>query len=333
MIPIPKPNKEIVKEHCDKVIDYIGNHTTDGKKALQILEFAINNVQQGLTFKKLLKMNPKELSRLIPKYDNYKKTILPALLKKELTENDCDDYEDQNKDIIFYNSLISFCKMEYYYTEYEKLNGKDLMEKTSVNVCPYCNRKEIFNAYQHKTSQFDHFIPKGVTNKYPIFALCYFNLIPACSDCNHIKNSKDIFLISPYDKMLRNDTFFFDCQIKNNIDEISVKIKTKKKNIKYINASIGLNNDLELETLYSKSKIVKDKFFKIKNDVNDIQNDNYLDILKQAYKIKTKNNKISFTKFVLENYETDSDFLNYPYSKVTKDIAEKFHLFDIIKNI
>ena len=116
MIPIPKPNKEIVKEHCDKVIDYIGNHTTDGKKALQILEFAINNVQQGLTFKKLLKMNPKELSRLIPKYDNYKKTILPALLKKELTENDCDDYEDQNKDIK-YCDIVHCLRRSYYLTK------------------------------------------------------------------------------------------------------------------------------------------------------------------------------------------------------------------------
>lgn len=333
MIPIPIPNKKIVQEHCNNVIDYITNHTYDGANTLITINFALNKVQKGLTLDRLVKLKPKALSKIVPLYDNYKNTILNTLLKKELTKNDCPDYETKNIEIQYYNSLISFSKMEYFYHEFEQKYGLDLMEKTKVKVCPYCNRYEIFNGINHKTSQFDHFIPKGVKTKYPIFALCYFNLIPACSNCNHIKTSNDISIISPYDTSLKNDSFYFYCTIKQNIDEISVKLHSKSNNIKFVNGANGLNDNLELEKFYSESQIVKDKFFKIKNDVEDIKYNNYLDLLLKEYNIKTKRNKISFTKFLLDDYEKDSDFLVYPYSKITKDIAEQFHLFDLIKHI
>ena len=64
----------------------------------------------------------------------------------------------------------------------------------------------------------------------------------------------------------------------------------------------------------------------MKNDLNDIIYNNYLDDLKHQYSIKKLNN-ISAKKMYFEIYEDDSDFLIYPYSKVTKDIAEKFNLF------
>ena len=89
--------------------------------------------------------------------------------------------------------------MEYFYTKFEEKFGMKIMNASHVKVCPYCNREEIHNANYHKTSEFDHFIPKGFKDKYPLFALSYYNLIPSCKNCNHIKLSKKIPIINPYD--------------------------------------------------------------------------------------------------------------------------------------
>ena len=277
-------------------------------------------------------MNIEELIKLKDDYKNYKKNKFPKLKRKRLTKKDSNDYKEENKKIKFYNEIISFKRMDYFYSQYQQQYGLKLMEKSPVKVCPYCNRIEIHNAEKHKTSQFDHFIPKGFKNFYPIFALCYYNLIPACYNCNHIKLSNDISIFSPYDKSLKNDTFKFNCQIIE-MDNISVNIYSTIKEQKYIDAANGLNNSLELQELYSSSNLVKDIFFTIGDETNKIINNDYLDQLKKDYIIKKNTHNITFKKFILKYYDNELDFLSYPYSKFTKDMAEKTGLLTFIDNL
>jgi len=74
-----------------------------------------------------------------------------------------------------------------------------LTQKLGVSVCPYCNRQYIFTVYSKNGKkiarpQLDHFLNK---NEFPFFALSFYNLIPSCSICNHIKGTQSIFL-HPY---------------------------------------------------------------------------------------------------------------------------------------
>ena len=117
------------------------------------------------------------------------------------------------------------------------------------------------------------------------------------------------------------------------MDNISVNIYSTIKEQKYIDAANGLNNSLELQELYSSSNLVKDIFFTIGDETNKIINNDYLDQLKKDYIIKKNTHNITFKKFILKYYDNDLDFLSYPYSKFTKDMAEKTGLLTFIDNL
>lgn len=52
--------------------------------------------------------------------------------------------------------------------------------KTHIEVCPYCGNDKVMESVRSK-NELDHFLPK---RKYPLLALCYYNLIPSCHFCN-----------------------------------------------------------------------------------------------------------------------------------------------------
>ncbi len=56
-----------------------------------------------------------------------------------------------------------------------------------------------------RTFQFDHFYPK---ENYPALAMCFYNLIPCCSDCNHIKRSSAIGC-NPYESDIESKTYLY----------------------------------------------------------------------------------------------------------------------------
>jgi hypothetical protein len=60
--------------------------------------------------------------------------------------------------------------------------GRKYYEKLRLsaknNICPLCNQRTV--------TTLDHVLPKTL---YPIFSVTPFNLIPACADCNKIKDT------------------------------------------------------------------------------------------------------------------------------------------------
>ncbi len=50
------------------------------------------------------------------------------------------------------------------------------------NICPLCDHRTV--------TTLDHVLPKS---KYPTFAVTPFNLVPACGDCNKIKDANLTF--------------------------------------------------------------------------------------------------------------------------------------------
>ncbi|OCB00109.1 hypothetical protein [Clostridium beijerinckii] len=96
-----------------------------------------------------------------------------------------------------------------------------IVDKTNVKVCPYCNLAYTYNRKEKVTAQLDHFFSKS---EYPMFSLCYYNLIPSCPVCNHIKLDNNKKMSSPYE-----ENAFKDIEITwklaggNNSDEKTLK--------------------------------------------------------------------------------------------------------------
>lgn len=104
-----------------------------------------------------------------------------------------------------------------------------IIEVVDNKVCPYCNLSFIYSRSKNTTSaELDHFYCES---KYPLFALNFYNLIPACRSCNHIKwKTDDKRMVSPYDENaydnLRIDYTFSD-KTKLNVSPLEENIKIK----------------------------------------------------------------------------------------------------------
>lgn len=81
----------------------------------------------------------------------------------------------------------------YNYQTFREKVLVELSKMLNIKTCPYCNQNyTLYITLDDKTAkaefEFDHFFEKS---KYPFFSMSLYNLIPACSNCNHRKQSKD----------------------------------------------------------------------------------------------------------------------------------------------
>lgn len=143
------------------------------------------------------------------------------------------------------------------YETFRKKYGMEFVERLELTVCPYCNRNYINNGKRNTSAQFDHFFPKS---KYPIFALSYYNLIPCCPVCNHIKGDEEVTLVSPYDKITTDRLLHFRFE-PNTSSDYAVHIDAIDKRMK---SNIDI---FDLEALYARHNsllnelIVKSKIY------------------------------------------------------------------------
>ncbi len=85
--------------------------------------------------------------------------------------------------------------------------GRKYYEKLRLaaknNICPLCNQRTV--------TTLDHVLPK---TSYPTFAVAPFNLIPACADCNKIKDTyqpsiSEEEIIHPYYDDISNQQYLY----------------------------------------------------------------------------------------------------------------------------
>lgn len=93
----------------------------------------------------------------------------------------------------------------------KKLWGSyQLVDGIGLKTCPYCNENCTYSIYDKGSgkmrAELDHFLPKSI---YPFFSLSFYNLIPVCHNCNHVKLEQQI-QINPHDDHFdENDRFRF----------------------------------------------------------------------------------------------------------------------------
>lgn len=205
---------------------------------------------------------------------------------------------------------------------YEKLRkkyGKDLVEKTGVTVCPYCNRNFVNNGKDRAMAQFDHFFDKKT---FPLFAISLYNLIPCCSSCNHTKQSNSISF-SPYDYDFRTDDMLTFDYCLENINKYRIKINTNENitdcNGKRRKNPIASNIEvLQLREQYNlHTDLLKQIIFKTRT-----MPESYLQEIREMLKT-TIDLDLGMTEeeIYYDNYLSEEKYHLRPLSKFTHDIV------------
>lgn len=220
----------------------------------------------------------------------------------------------------FYKSFFddSYSGSEKGFSDYS--NGGWLTKKLNITTCPYCNRQYTFTIYKGlnklKTRpQLDHFFPKSI---YPFLALSFYNLIPSCPTCNHIKSENKIDL-HPY-MVGFNTQYKFIAGTVDGSDfnswimgkrNVAIKFSAQNKNIK----RLGLN-ELYNEHIDYVEEII---------DKCIAYNNSYYESLINSFNGLDKTEE-EIDRIIWGNYLEVADYKKRPLSKITKDILEQFSI-------
>ena len=238
---------------------------------------------------------------------------------------------------------------EYLKKSYSKIDAKlrkKIIDLKNVSVCPYCNRNYINSTYKMlhcdncnqdlfvidevekecpgcnqeingqtkvvNTAQLDHLFPK---DSYPLFAVSFYNLIPSCYSCNHVKSNKDLEY-SPYDTSFSFDDVKFT-YIPKSADEIEIKIISYDSDFK-----IGIG-DLGIEELYQSHIDVVNELIWKKEVYTDSYREGLSKILNQT---NLELSEAEVNRFITGYYTDKENYGKRPLSKMVTDISKEIGL-------
>lgn len=221
-----------------------------------------------------------------------------------------------------YGKFISYMEGRYSTVMQHQINegltlGNWLAQKLDVNTCPYCNRQYTFtiNSQKKTKPQFDHFYPKS---KYPYFALSFYNLVPCCSICNHIKKDIDKDLIHPYYEGF-GDSCYFEINHKNYIlNNKKIKVKfdfIEGCDLKFIEKCKNNVTEFALEDLYNKHNDYIEEIIEKAYSYNDSF---YNSLIHDFSRIGKTPSEID--RLIFGNYIDLADNEKRPLSKLTRDL-------------
>ena len=248
------------------------------------------------------------------------------------------------------NFIVNEPKLtEYLKKSYGKIDSrlrKKIIDLKNISVCPYCNRNYINSTYKilHcnncnqdlfvidevekecpsckqeingqtkvvNTAQLDHFFPK---DSYPLFAVSFYNLIPSCYSCNHVKSNKDLEY-SPYDTSFSVDDVKFT-YIPKSADEIEIKIISYDSDFK-----IGIG-DLGIEELYQSHIDVVNELIWKKEVYTDSYREGLSKILNQT---DLELSAAELNRFITGYYTDKENYGKRPLSKMVTDISKEIGL-------
>lgn len=194
--------------------------------------------------------------------------------------------------------------------------GYWLVKRLKIRVCPYCNRNYTFSVAKTKSpkvrAQFDHFIPK---KKYPMVALCFYNLVPSCPICNKLKG-EHLVTFNPYQEGFPVNQKFV---LSKGEKDLSWIRPTSELKISISNSDDNQNKkQFLLEELYQQhADIAKDIVVKAQ-----AYNDNYYDGIVRSFQ-GAGYSKEYINNLIWGTYTCDNQLDKRPFSKLIKDILEQ----------
>lgn len=205
-----------------------------------------------------------------------------------------------------------------YYEALAREHGHDLVKELNIKTCPYCNRQFIytFEGIRAERPELDHFYPKAL---FPMFCLSFYNLIPVCHSCNHVKLENEIG-VNPY-AMAFNSRFVITDKNGNKLSaskiykltEKDIRLKLDGKSVEEnINSQVlGIENVYSKHTDYVKELIDKSMAYDAHARqalVRSFQGAGYHP--RQVY------------DFVWGKHLIDAEYEDRPLSKLTKDVMD-----------
>lgn len=172
-------------------------------------------------YKKITEASPELLVKIYEKFKTDYNCTFTAANGKKYTLFDEQGWNKAKKvtDLEKAKKFLTRCfpygrfasKEEKQYDAYRYCKAMD------INVCVYCNAQLTHTVTRESGKairpQIDHFLPKS---RFPMFALSFYNIIPACQSCNFLKGDTICDLSEiyhPYEKVCAD--FRFIWHVKN----------------------------------------------------------------------------------------------------------------------
>lgn len=188
-----------------------------------------------------------------------------------------------------------------------------IVKNTGLTVCPYCNRDYInCRAENVSGAQLDHFFSRS---EFPVFAVCLYNLIPVCSNCNRVKNIKPLEFASPFDKSInwqKDITFSYSGSTLKDIKII-------------INSSGSLQNNIDgmrINEAYQIHGIDVLELIEKKQMYNDTQKQEFKEVLSKVNLTDLEMKKIIFGPEI-----TKDSLRTKPLGKMLNDLHKKLKIY------
>ena len=196
-------------------------------------------------------------------------------------------------------------------------NGYWLMKRLGVRVCPYCNinytttiNKRTKNRTIQIRPEFDHFFPEA---EHPSLILSFYNLVPSCPQCNHLKKVQKLE-VNPWIKLARGiePIFKVDTSTGDFPKKPVIIIENENENIK----KLGI-----IELYNEHTDYVKD----ILDKIQAYNPATYLAILKDFQGIV--HTAADLDRMIWGNYTELSDSDKRPFAKLTADILRQYEKY------
>lgn len=214
-------------------------------------------------------------------------------------------------------SVCPYCNRNYINSTYKVLHCNNCSQEILVideaeKECRYCKQEINSQTKVVNTAQLDHFFPK---DSYPLFAVSFYNLIPSCYSCNHVKSNRRL-KYSPYDPNFSFDDVKFTYAPKS-VDYIEIKIDSHDSDFKNGIRILGI------EELYQSHIDVVNELIWKKEVYTDSYRDGLSKILNQT---NLELSKAELNRFITGHYTDNENYGKSPLSKMVTDISKEIGL-------
>lgn len=196
-----------------------------------------------------------------------------------------------------------------------------------ITTCPYCNMQYTFTLdcdNRKAAPEYDHFYDKS---DYPVLAVSFYNLVPSCHVCNHIKGIKKTVTVNPYFAGFESRFVFVD-------DKDASKVLTKAEVMKRGGGRVLLRKPDGKESNDDKGNIetfalnelyaMQDKYISEIVEKVPMYDDIYSD-LATTFQTKAKTAQEVYD-FVWGKHLTEAEYEDRPLSNLTKDLLDQLEI-------
>jgi len=317
--------KDLLETHCDRIIETIGHiqyRKDENSKSISGADLIdeINRLISPLSLSDIVQWDYEKIVKKIedPGFISANQTI-KKLCGYSIKSKDSSGKYKKSKELLF---------SERIYTKFRNLYGKSFVEDLNITVCPYCNRNYINSGNNVTMAQLDHFFPKS---KYPLLAISFFNLVPCCYACNHIKSDgecKDrkfehVKMISPFDKSKKTDSIVKFSYLPKLHGRYPIEVRGCGIFKEEMEKNIAV---FQLEEQYRiHSDIIDELHIKVESESPE-----YLEAIRKLMKKEGDLSYLSEEEIYFGNYLTQDKYYLRPLSKFEHDIINQIKGKDTI---